>query len=718
MSAPTQPAPRALAGRGVELLLLVCAVLVAVSGYAAVGLDRDGAVPPDVAGYALGLGVLSLLAHLVVRFLAPYADPLLLPIAVLLNGLGLVLIYRLDQEAPGDPSAPTQLVWSALGMALFMAVVVMVRDHRVLQRYAYLSVVCALALMIVPILFPAVNGAKIWIRIDQLSIQPGEFAKVLLALFFASYLAANHRTLACTGRRFGRLQLPNGRVLGPLVTVWLLSVVVLVFERDLGTSLLFFGVFVILLYVATGRTGWIAIGLLLAAVGAFAAGTLEPHVHNRVEDWLHPFASIDAGIGPGQLAQSLFAFAAGGITGTGLGLGHSTLIGFATKSDFILATAGEELGLLGLSAIFLLYGLMVARGLRTGLVSRDPFGRLLAVGLSSLLALQVFVIAGGVMGLIPLTGMAMPFLAQGGSSVVTNWVIVALLMRISDSARRPGPVEAREPVEGSGRPSPGGDSPSRPALLVLPPDGRRDGGVREVGVRGQKLREKVLKTVRLRGPRRAGARLGALRRAKARPVRAANGVEEASAGSGARDAGARSRVPVLDASAAHGDRRAERRPGATAPKAEAQAGTRPRPGARAETRAGAGATAMARGRDARTAVSTLETDAAATDGPRDADPAGPDAAASTNPASATAPAPAPAPASAPAPRDAPAPDQDGAPAAPSRARTPRPVLGPGAEPGGWWSGKFRIVRRAAGSPRRKSGAPEGERAHAPEGGKR
>jgi cell division protein FtsW (lipid II flippase) len=232
-----------------------------------------------------------------------------------------------------------------------------------------------------------------------------------------------------------RLQLPTGRVLGPIVAVWLVSVGVLVLERDLGTSLLFFGLFVVMLYVTTGRLGWIAVGLLLASLGAVAVGWLEPHVHSRVEDWLHPFASIEAGQGPNQLAQSLFAFAAGGVTGTGLGLGHSVLIGFATKSDFILATAGEELGFLGLTAIFLLYALLVERGFRAGLVLRDQFGRLLAVGLSSLVALQVFVIAGGVTGLIPLTGMAMPFLAQGGSSVVTNWAIVALLIRLSDSAR-------------------------------------------------------------------------------------------------------------------------------------------------------------------------------------------------------------------------------------------------------------------------------------------
>ena len=432
---PPAPAVRLPRRRGIELALIVLAVLLSAYGYCDVGLAKHGTVPPGAAGYGAGLGVLALLAHIAVRLRAPYADPLLLPIGVLLNGLGLVLIYRLDLETPGDRAAPTQLVWSTLGVTLFTVIVLLLRDHRVLQRYAYVCVAAALVLLLLPILFPAVNGARIWIRVAGFSIQPGEFAKVLLAVFFAAYLAANRGALAYAGRRIWRMQLPTGRVLGPLVTIWLISVGVLALERDLGTSLLFFGLFVVMLYVATGLTGWIALGLLLACLGAAAVGGLEPHVHTRVEDWLHPFASIEAGQGPNQLAQSLFAFAARGILGAGLGLGHSILIGFAAKSDFILATAGEELGLSGLCAIFLLYGLLVERGYRAGLALRDPFGRLLAVGLASIVALQVFVIAGGVTGLIPLTGMAMPFLAQGGSSVVTNWAIVALLIRVSDSAR-------------------------------------------------------------------------------------------------------------------------------------------------------------------------------------------------------------------------------------------------------------------------------------------
>jgi cell division protein FtsW (lipid II flippase) len=444
---PTAAAPRPGRRRGVELSLLAAAVLVCVYGYAEVGLARSGSVPPGTLGYGAGLAALALVAHLAVRARAGYADPLLLPIAVLLNGIGLLLIYRLDLEPSLGPRAePSQLVWSATGVALFALAVLALRDHRVLARYAYVCGTLALALLVVPILFPAVNGARIWVRIAGFSLQPGEFAKVLLAVFFAGHLSANRAALAYAGRRIarlravpwlGRLQLPTGRVLGPVLAVWLLSVGVLVLERDLGTSLLFFCLFVVMLYVATGRTGWIAVGLLLAAAGAVAVGAAEPHVHSRVEDWLHPFATVDAGLGPNQLAQSLFSFAGGGVLGAGLGQGYSYTIGFAAKSDFVLATAGEEVGLAGLCALLLLYALLVERGFRAGLSLRDPFGRLLATGLASILALQVFVITGGVMDLIPLTGMAMPFLAQGGSSVVTNWLIVAVLIRASDRARRP-----------------------------------------------------------------------------------------------------------------------------------------------------------------------------------------------------------------------------------------------------------------------------------------
>ncbi|MFG2824362.1 FtsW/RodA/SpoVE family cell cycle protein [Kitasatospora sp. NPDC048365] len=436
--------------RNTELALVLAAVLIAVFGYIEVGVNTDGTVPPDTAWYGAALGALALVAHGVVRWRAPYADPLPLPIAVLLNGIGLVVIYRLDLATPGSSAAPTQLLWSTLGVALFIAVVVLLRDHRVLRRYAYIGALVALVLLILPIFFPPVYGSRIWIQLGPLSFQPGELAKILLAIFFAEYLAVRRDALALTGRRIWRFQLPHGRVLGPVLLIWAAFVGVLVLETDLGTSLLFFGLFVIMLYVATARSGWIAIGLFLAAVAAVGVGWLSPHVHSRVTDWLDPLGSIAAGQGPNQIAQSLFAFAWGGLLGTGLGLGHSILIGFAAKSDFILATIGEELGLVGLVSVLMLYALLVSRGFRTGIALRDPFGRLLAIGLASIVGLQVFVVAGGVLDLIPLTGMALPFVAQGGSSVVTNWIIVALLVRMSDSARRPAPeVPAQAVPEGS-----------------------------------------------------------------------------------------------------------------------------------------------------------------------------------------------------------------------------------------------------------------------------
>nr|WP_259465130.1 FtsW/RodA/SpoVE family cell cycle protein [Streptomyces sp. TLI_171] len=428
--------PRARPGRWTELVLVLAAVGLAVFGYVEVGVNLDGKAPPDAAQYGGALGVLALVAHGVVRWRAKWADPLLLPIAVLLNGVGLVVIYRLDRN-PGSEAAPTQLLWSTLGVGLFIVVLVLLRDHRRLQRYAYVGAFVALVLLVLPVFFPPVYGSRIWITLGPLSFQPGEFAKILLAIFFAAYLAAHRDALALTGRRVLWFQLPLGRVLGPVLLIWAAFVGVLVLETDLGTSLLFFGLFVVMLYVATARTGWIVIGLLLSALAAVGVGWLSPHVHGRVTEWLHPMASIEAGLGANQIAQSLFAFAWGGQLGTGLGLGHSALIGFATKSDFILATVGEELGLTGLLAVFLLYALLVSRGFRTGIALRDPFGRLLAIGLAALIAIQVFVVAGGVLDLIPLTGMTLPFIAQGGSSVVTNWVIVALLVRMSDLARRP-----------------------------------------------------------------------------------------------------------------------------------------------------------------------------------------------------------------------------------------------------------------------------------------
>lgn len=448
--------------RNTELGLLAFAVLIPVFAYANVGLAINDEVPAGLLSYGLGLGLLAGVGHLAVRKFAPYADPLLLPLATLLNGLGLVAIWRLDQSellqdiGQAGTAAPRQLLYTAMGIALFIAVLIFLKDHRALQRYTYISMVGALFLLLLPLvpgLGQNIYGAKIWINVAGFSIQPGEFAKIVLAVFFAGYLMVKRDALALASRRFMGLYLPRGRDLGPILVVWGMSIIILVFETDLGTSLLFFGMFVIMLYVATERTSWIVFGLLMSAVGAVGVASFEPHIQTRVQAWLDPMREYELsrlGVQDGvlhseQAMQALWAFGSGGTLGSGWGQGHSELIRFAANSDFILATFGEELGLAGLMALLLLYGLIVERGIRTALAARDPFGKLLAVGLSGAFALQVFIVAGGVMGLIPLTGMTMPFLAYGGSSVIANWALIGILLRISDTARRPAPTPAPSP---------------------------------------------------------------------------------------------------------------------------------------------------------------------------------------------------------------------------------------------------------------------------------
>ncbi|MBB1245482.1 FtsW/RodA/SpoVE family cell cycle protein, partial [Streptomyces durbertensis] len=429
--------------RNTELALLVFAVIIPVFAYANVGLAKSDELPSGMLGYGLGIGLIAGIAHLVLRKFAPYADPLMLPIATLLNGLGLVLIWRLDHEPGLSPAnaAPGQLMWSALGVALAIGVLVFLKDHRILQRYTYISMVVALVLLILPMFFPARFGARIWITIPGVgSLQPGEFAKIIIAVFFAGYLMVKRDALALASRRFMGLYLPRGRDLGPILAIWGLSLLILIFETDLGTSLLFFGMFVVMLYVATERTSWIIFGLLLSAGGAVFVASFNSHVASRVNNWLDPLARA-SNDGVTETAQAMFTFGSGGLMGSGLGQGFSRLIGgIAAKSDYILATIGEELGLAGMMAILLLYALLIERGMRTALAARDPFGKLLAVGLTGAFAIQVFVVAGGVTGLIPLTGMTMPFLAQGGSSVIANWALIAVLLRISDTARRPAPA--------------------------------------------------------------------------------------------------------------------------------------------------------------------------------------------------------------------------------------------------------------------------------------
>ena len=438
--------------RGTEAALLTFAVLITVVAQCIVDLTITGALRNELALFGVWFSALWAVAHLVVRRFANYADPLLLPAVALLSGLGLAVIHRLDLAAEQVNStvtredAPVQLIWATLGVLLFIVVLVVVRDHRTLSRYAYTLALIGMALLALPALLPSsiseVNGAKIWIRLAGFSIQPGEFAKICLVVFFAAYLVDKRDVLALASRRVMGLELPRGRDLGPVLLAWVLSILVLVFERDLGSSLLLFGIFVVMLYVATERASWLLIGVGLFAGGALIAYQIFTHVQQRVDTWLDPFAYQD---GAGyQLVQSLFGLGTGGMFGAGLGGGRPDQVPVA-KSDFIASAVGEELGLFGLVAVIIVYLVLVERGLRTSLVVRDAFGKLLSAGLAFAVAWQVFVVLGGVTGLLPLTGLTTPFLAYGGSSLVANFVLVSLLVRISDAARRPAAPQPAPP---------------------------------------------------------------------------------------------------------------------------------------------------------------------------------------------------------------------------------------------------------------------------------
>ena len=449
---------RVRAGRGVELGLLVLALVIGVASYVLVGIGTTDKVPPDVLEYGIGMAVLAVGIHLVLRWRAPYADPVILPITVALNGIGLAMIYRIDfaYEARGRDHgfADRQLVWTAISVVLAAAVLILLRDHRTLRRYTYTAGVVGLALILLP-LVPGVgvliNGARIWVRVGGVGFQPAEFAKIAFAIFFAGYLVTHRDALALAGPKVLGLHLPRAQDLGPILIVWAASVAVLVLERDLGTSLLFFGLFVAMLYLATERLSWVVIGLLLFTAGAALAATAFAHVGARFDAWLHAFepAVFDKAYGgSGQLVRGLFGMASGGLFGTGWGDGRPDLVPFA-ESDFIVASLGEELGLTGLIAILMCYLILAQRGFRTAIGVRDGFGKLLAGGLAFIVALQTFVVVGGVTRVIPVTGLVTPFIAYGGSSLVANWVIVALLLRISDEARRPAPnVRVATPVAG------------------------------------------------------------------------------------------------------------------------------------------------------------------------------------------------------------------------------------------------------------------------------
>lgn len=434
--------------RNLELLLLLFAMLLlgGLSISVEAALEKD--ISPGSLTLPIGMGVLFLIAHGIIRWRAPYADPVILPCVALLNGIGVIFIERLGYTVAGQESdyageGIRQLIWTIVAIVAFSLVIVFIRDHRNLARFAYTSGLVGIVLVMLPAILPgrfsSINGAKLWIIIPGVGqIQPGEFAKLALMIFIAAYLVTKRDLLSLASKRILWIDFPRARDLLPVMLAWAASVLILIFERDLGSSLMFFGMFVAMLYIATERTSWLIIGVTLFAAGAVIAWQLFSHVRLRVDIWLDPFS--DPFDTSRQISQALFGLGTGGLFGTGPGAGQPDYVSFAS-SDFIISTLGEELGLYGLAGVLVLYLLVVTRGIRASLDVRDSFGKLLAGGLAFVLGWQVFVIVGGVSKLIPLTGLTTPFLSYGGSSLIANWCLIALLLRISDAGRRPAAVK-------------------------------------------------------------------------------------------------------------------------------------------------------------------------------------------------------------------------------------------------------------------------------------
>ena len=429
--------------RNIEALLVLFALGVNAFEITQIQLSVLEVINGDFFTYWAPIAVAALVFHLILRFRARNADSLILPLAVLLNGLGVAMIYRLDlakiADGADDLFAFRQVIWTVVAIAAAAAVVLYVPNHLFLRKYVYVAGAVGLVLLILPVvpfIGRRINGASLWIGIGNFTFQPGELAKIALTVFFAGYLVQRKDSLSVTGRKVLGVQLPRARELGPILVFWLASIIVLVLERDLGTSLLFFGLFLVMIYTATGRAIYVAVGLGMFLVSGLLVARVGDYVQGRIDSWLNPFdqTNYDAIGGSYQLVQGMFGLAHGGLTGTGLGGGIPQLVPLA-ESDFIITSIGEELGLIGLFAVFAVYILFVARGIRIAVNHTDDFSRLLAVGLSFVIALQCFIVIGGVTRVVPLTGLTTPLLAAGGSSLLANWIIIGLLLRISDSVR-------------------------------------------------------------------------------------------------------------------------------------------------------------------------------------------------------------------------------------------------------------------------------------------
>jgi len=427
----TAKSPHVLVRRRSELGLVLLAAVITGAAYVLAALGKNATIPARIGPFLASVLVLLLLAHMAVRRLAPGASPLLLPVAALLHGVGYVMIARLSDRLAG-----LQATWSLVAISAFVGVLVVVRRVVDLLRWQWWFLGAGIALQLLP-LVPGVGfssgGARIWVSVGPINFQPGEFAKVCLALFFAGYLADQRELIRAGAHRVGRFALPDARAFGPVLLAWGVSVVVMVAEKDLGSSLLFFTLFALMLWVATERTGYVVFGGVLFVVGATVAYNLFGHVRDRFTIWLDPWSHYN---GRGyQIAQSMFAFAEGGLSGTGLGLGDPGRIP-AVKTDFIYAAIGEELGLFGATAVLVAFVLLVGSGLRTAVRTDNAFEKLLAVGLTVIVGVQAFIILAGVLRVLPLTGVTLPFMSYGGSSLVANYMLLALLIAVSHSSAR------------------------------------------------------------------------------------------------------------------------------------------------------------------------------------------------------------------------------------------------------------------------------------------
>lgn len=438
-----------LMARRTELGLLILAAIVLTVMLASLELSQGNALSTDMLQLIGGFVVVFSLAHIALCFAAPHADQLMLPVAALLNGIGLVTIHRLD-IANGSSLASRQVMWTLVGIVLLIGVLFIVREHRHLSKYSYLLGLLGLILLALPLVWPtSINAdARIWITLGPFSVQPGEFSKILLLLFFAQLLASKRALFNIAGYRFLGLDFPRLRDLAPILMVWAIAILIMAASNDFGPALLLFSTVLGMVYLATGRASWLLIGVMLVAAGGTAVYQVSAKIQDRVTNFLDPVANYDStGY---QLSQALFGMSWGGVTGTGLGQGHPEIVPVA-HSDFILAAVAEELGLVGIAAVLILFALLVTRGFRAALQVRDTYGKLVAGGLSLTIAIQVFVVTAGISALMPMTGLTTPFMSAGGSSLMANYILLGLLLRISHSARRPAETSPRiDATDGTG----------------------------------------------------------------------------------------------------------------------------------------------------------------------------------------------------------------------------------------------------------------------------